>query len=182
MKSLTCVGAAFCGALVCASVRAEALYVIEQVVVSVSSTADEAGERVASIHSGDRVDVVERHDGYAHVRLASGTEGWVKATYLSPELPLQQKLTAQTEELDRLKQELSRLQEEASAAKVAAPVARAVQIVPPAVVADERPEPGRAIWQWALGFSALALIGGFVLGWRVLDRRIRRKYGGLRIY
>ena len=28
----------------------------------------------------------------------------------------------------------------------------------------------------------LALIAGFVLGWRMLDRRIRRKYGGLRIY
>jgi hypothetical protein len=31
--------------------------------------------------------------------------------------------------------------------------------------------------------SALAGLGaGFALGWRVLDRRIRAKYGGLRIY
>jgi hypothetical protein len=30
--------------------------------------------------------------------------------------------------------------------------------------------------------ALLALVAGFVLGWRVLDRRIRRKYGGLRIY
>ena len=28
----------------------------------------------------------------------------------------------------------------------------------------------------------LALILGFVIGWRTLDRRIRKKYGGLRIY
>jgi hypothetical protein len=31
--------------------------------------------------------------------------------------------------------------------------------------------------------SALACLGaGFVLGWRMLDKRIRAKYGGLRIY
>lgn len=38
------------------------------------------------------------------------------------------------------------------------------------------------IWGWLALAAALALAAGFVLGWRVLDRRIRRKYGGLRIY
>lgn len=37
-------------------------------------------------------------------------------------------------------------------------------------------------WVWILTCSACALAVGFVAGWRVLDRRIRRKYGGLRIY
>jgi hypothetical protein len=27
-----------------------------------------------------------------------------------------------------------------------------------------------------------SLLAGFAVGWRVLDRRIRSKYGGLRIY
>ena len=95
MRSRAYLCAAFCGALLCTKGRAEALYVIEQVVVSVSSSAAEAGERIASIHSGDRVEVLERQDGYAHVKLASGTEGWVKASYLSAEPPLQQRLSAQ---------------------------------------------------------------------------------------
>jgi hypothetical protein len=42
--------------------------------------------------------------------------------------------------------------------------------------------PARPVWHWALGSFAVALGLGFVLGWYVLDRRIRRKYGGLRIY
>jgi hypothetical protein len=35
---------------------------------------------------------------------------------------------------------------------------------------------------FAIAASVLTLIGGFALGWRVLDKRIRAKYGGLRIY
>ena len=43
-------------------------------------------------------------------------------------------------------------------------------------------EPTRPAWHWALGSFVIALGLGFLLGWQVLDRRIRRKYGGLRIY
>jgi hypothetical protein len=41
--------------------------------------------------------------------------------------------------------------------------------------------PPRA-WPWALGAVLLAFAVGFALGVLVLDRHIRRKYGGLRIY
>jgi len=180
MKQRACViPAALAGALACASVHAETLYVIDQLIVSVSSTADESGERVASLHSGDSVEVLELHDAYAHVRLASGTEGWIKASYLSPELPLQKKLTLEAQELERLKGENARLQAEATAVKAPVPAARALPADPPPAP-TEQPVGWRAIWPWALACSAL--LAGFVLGWRMLDRRIRRKYGGLRIY
>lgn len=42
--------------------------------------------------------------------------------------------------------------------------------------------PSRPSWIAAIAVSVLTLIAGFVLGWRVLDKRIRAKYGGLRIY
>jgi Bacterial SH3 domain len=42
--------------------------------------------------------------------------------------------------------------------------------------------PTRPVWHWALASFVVALGLGFALGWQVLDRRIRRKYGGLRIY
>jgi hypothetical protein len=42
--------------------------------------------------------------------------------------------------------------------------------------------PARPVWHWALGSFVVALGLGFLLGWQMLDRRIRRKYGGLRIY
>ena len=42
--------------------------------------------------------------------------------------------------------------------------------------------PAHPVWHWALGSFVVALGLGFLLGWKMLDRRIRRKYGGLRIY
>ena len=42
--------------------------------------------------------------------------------------------------------------------------------------------PGQTPWPWVLGTSFVMLLAGFVLGWKTLDRRIRHKYGGLRIY
>jgi hypothetical protein len=37
-------------------------------------------------------------------------------------------------------------------------------------------------WKWVIGASLVALAVGFAIGWRTLDRRIRKKYGGLKIY
>jgi hypothetical protein len=51
------------------------------------------------------------------------------------------------------------------------------------VVFLRSPDPtGETPWTWVLGTSGVMLLIGFALGWRTLDRRIRRKYGGLRIY
>jgi hypothetical protein len=42
--------------------------------------------------------------------------------------------------------------------------------------------PAHPVWHWAVGSFVVALALGFALGWQMLDRRIRRKYGGVRIY
>jgi len=180
---------------------AETVYVIEQLVVGVSSTPDDTGERIASIHSGDRVELLERQDEQAHIRLPSGAEGWVKASYLSSELPLQQRLDARTEEVAKLKSELSRLQTELAAVRLAATApAPAPAPAPPASAPDGNPDAAKpsgnpplfhgeprlkaapSSWRWTAGVAAGSLLLGFALGWRMLDRRIRAKYGGLRIY
>ena len=182
--------------LVCAcvapAIHAEALYVIEQLVVTVSSVPGGSGERVATLRSGDRVELLEpQSGGEAHVRVANGAEGWVKAAYLSPELPLQQRLAERTAEVEKLKQDVSRLESDLAAARVAAsmPAPTAEPAAASPAVRDAAffmtppaDQPRRAVWPWALGWSAAALVVGVALGWRMLDRRIRRKYGGMRIY
>ena len=52
----------------------------------------------------------------------------------------------------------------------------------PPMFASDAIMPSRPSWLVAIAVGALALIAGFALGWRVLDKRIRAKYGGLRIY
>jgi SH3-like domain-containing protein len=180
--------------------HAESLYVIEQLVVAVNSAPDASGERVATLKSGDRVEVLERAGEQVHVRLAGGREGWVRASYLSADEPLRVRLAQRDAEVARLGEELSLLKAQlhpnpapqltgAAASGVAsaagsAPAAAAVQALPapPAGSLFSTEERAHPPWAWAL---ATALIGfglGFGVGALLLDRHIRRKYGGLRIY
>ena len=76
-----------------------------------------------------------------------------------------------------------------TASQAAAPAARAEDNAAAPEPAHEPPyfmtppdAPTRPVWHWALGSFVVALGLGYVLGWQMLDRRIRRKYGGLRIY
>lgn len=199
--ALLCAGAA--------AVVAEPLYVIEQLVVGVTSEPDGASSRVSTIRSGDRVEVLQHEDDQIQVRLASGEEGWVKASYLSSDPPLRQRLEERTQELEKIRQrntqleaELARAREDSTAPAAAdstpasaltPEIARpaSVPIVSATPVVKETPiiagfpkvstEP-RPVWHWVVGCGSAGLIAGFILGWRSLDRRIRRKYGGLRIY
>jgi cobalamin biosynthesis Mg chelatase CobN len=232
-----------------ASAQSETLYVIEQLVVSVSATSDGSGDRVTQIKSGDRVELLERQGDQAHVKLSSGEEGWVRSSYLSPAPPMREQLKARTDELEKLKQEKSKLEADLATARKAASSAAAAAASAPAPatatttargaganaagsvagagtgtgtgdpglsqsVADDSPAgdpaaggpdsgdaapadlpssnpplfsdegmmPSRPTWIVALIAAAIALGVGFALGWRMLDRRIRAKYGGLRIY
>jgi hypothetical protein len=190
-------------ALAAAAARAEPAYVIEQLVVNVNSAPDASGERIATVKSGDRLEVLERVGDQVHVRLASGRDGWIRASYLSKDEPLHVRLTQREADVAQLKDEVSHLQAQLAAARAgAAPAAPssagsagagAAGAPPPATAEDPGGPPAGAlfaggeegphrVWPWALG-AALAGLGiGFALGALVLDRYIRRKYGGLRIY
>lgn len=192
-------------ALACAfampAAQAETVYVIEQLVVGVNSQPDDTGERIASIKSGDRVELLEKVDDQANVRMQNGTEGWVKAAYLTSEPPLQQRLDARTQEVTKLKTDVSRLESELKTVRLAATAPAPAPAPTPAPAepsrnpdAAARPSENRPLfggesreksapsWKWTAGVGVVSLLLGFALGWRMLDRRIRAKYGGLRIY
>ena len=183
-----------------ALLRAEPLYVVEQLVVNVNSDPDAIGERVATLKSGDRVEELERAGEEVHVRLASGREGWVRASYLSATEPLRVRLSQREAEVARLNDELSALKAQlrttpptGAAANAAGNAVTAPAIAPrpatedPAVAApgalfsgaEERARPS---WPWTLAAGLIGFGAGFGLGALMLDRHIRRKYGGLRIY
>jgi uncharacterized protein YgiM (DUF1202 family) len=181
-------------ALVAASaIHAETLYVIEQLVVNVNSAPDATGERIANIKSGDAVEVLDRQGDQIQVHLANGTQGWVRKSYLSAEEPARVRLGERTAEVEKLKQDVTRLEGELAAAKTASR-AKPAETPPAEASTAEQPaheppyfmtppdSPARPVWHWALGSFVVALGLGFALGWQMLDRRIRRKYGGLRIY
>jgi Bacterial SH3 domain len=202
--------AALALAALVATAHAEPAYVIEQLVVNVNSAPDASGERIATVKSGDRLEVLERAGDQVHVRLASGRDGWIRASYLSKDEPLRARLTQSEAEVAQLKDQVTHLESQLAtgarppAASVpgnpppgTAPAGTGTAGAPPAAspaaedpggapagalfagTADESP---RRLWPWALGAALAGLGVGFALGALVLDRYIRRKYGGLRIY
>ncbi len=192
-------------ALAVPAAHADAVYVIEQLVVGVASSPEADAERIGQVKSGDKLELLERQGDEAHVRLPNGKEGWLKASYVTAEEPLTQRLTERTAELEKLKQESAKLKEDVSrlqsqlaakpraVAPATAPSSststKTETLSPPApvparetVFLREPDRPGQTSWTSLLGLAVVMLLIGFVLGWVTLDRRIRRKYGGLRIY
>jgi SH3-like domain-containing protein len=185
-------------ALAAPAARAETLYVVEQLVVNVNSAPDASGERIATVKSGEGVEALERVRDQVHVKLAGGKDGWIRASYLSADEPLRPRLAERTAEVARLREDVSRLQAQLDAARNpvgAVPGGGAAASAPAAVATEDSASPPpqalfagateerpRRLWPWALGAALLALCVGFALGALVLDRHIRRKYGGLRIY
>jgi hypothetical protein len=162
-------------------------------VVSVNSAPGGAGERIASLHSGERVEVIERAGDEVHVRLAGGRDGWVRASYLSADEPLRSQLAARSAQVAQLRQQLQQLQTQLLAAHAAPAATQAAQGTATVTPAEDPPAPrgalfavpqthGRPGWLWVWASALVGLGAGFALGWRALDKRIRAKYGGLRIY
>jgi len=204
-------------ALPFAAAAAETAYVGDHVVAGVYATASAGGDKIAELATGDSVEVEGRDQGFTHVRLADGREGWIESGYLSADPPAASKLAALQPELQKLRaaaernaqtsaqatsdaKRIAELQKALDAARVEL-AARAKPAVSPAAAPpahaqtdshadDELPiEPigadlayRRTAWIWAT-VAALTTFGvGFVLGWRLLDRKVRARYGGLRVY
>jgi len=182
----------------------DSLYVIEQLVVNINSAPDASGERIATVKSGERLEVIERLRDQVHVRLADGRDGWIRASYLSADEPMRGRLAQREAEVARLREDVRGLKAQLEAAqaagKSATGTAAAVNAAPgaaatattaaamgnaagaPAAMVPPTADAARPLWPWVLGTALLGLCAGLALGALALDRHIRRKYGGLRIY
>ena len=181
------------------------LFVSDKLVLNVYSEPEQSGSRVATIETGDAVDELERGQGFVRIRLADGSEGWVGSNYLTTDAPAavqlrelqrEQKGAARSgdkkaaEEIARLKKESETLQaqiKELKAAAASAPAAEDDGVLEGASPAARQlaavapSSTGGPIWLWSLIVVLTAGLG-YAAGYQVLARRIRKKFGGLRVY
>jgi SH3-like domain-containing protein len=181
------------------------LFVSDKLVLNVYAEADQSSSRVATIETGDAVDELERTENYARVRLQDGREGWVGSNYLTDDAPAavqlrelqrQQKSAAQgadkksAEEIARLKKESESLQaqiKELKAAAAAPPpapddgVLEGAATTPQTLTAAAPAGTGSALWIWPI-VVVLAAGLAYAAGYQSLARKLRKKFGGLRIY
>lgn len=186
--------------LACAAAHAEQLYVIDKLVVGVYPEADSETGKLANLETGDAVEMLERADRHVRVRLSDGAEGWVRASYLTAQPPAILRLKELqasgatpaapspqlTQELAQLKTQNAALLKEVDALKEAA-ASKSAEPAPAQLPTE--PEPARehydppessSHWLWLI---AVILTGGlgYLFGYQTFARRVRRKYGSVRI-
>jgi hypothetical protein len=189
--------------------QAQTLYVTDKVEAPVYAQPSLEGDRVRLLESGDAVELVRHEAENALVRLEDGSEGWMAATYLVVDVPARlqlEKLTTENERLraaarteaaaapsselktlkDRnaeLQSALTAAQRDLDALKTKAPAAesRPDDEVP---IEAARPTGPRGLYTalTIIGGGAATLALGFWWGYSTLERRVRRKYGGLKVY
>lgn len=177
--------------------RAETAYVSDQLVLNVYTEQNQQGQRLATLHSGARVETLASSADYTQVRLPDGTTGWVKSSYLTTDEPAAVRLKQLQEELDRsrattpalaeaaAKSELESREREladrqAQLADKQAELDAALATRAPVQGTGPRPHPpGAGLWLCA---AAAAAALGFWGGYATLARRVRRKFGGLKVY
>jgi uncharacterized protein YgiM (DUF1202 family) len=180
------------------------LFVSDKLVLNVYSEPEQAGSRVATIETGDAVDELERGQGFVRIRLSDGREGWVGSNYLTTDAPaavqlrdLQRQQKGSTQAVDkRAAEEIARLKKESEALQSQVKELKAAAAAPaPAdegVLEGASPTPQRlatatpantagSTWLWSL-IVVLAAGLAYAAGYLSLARRIRKKFGGLRIY
>jgi SH3-like domain-containing protein len=182
-------------------------YVSDELVLGVYAEENSQGQRLATLHSGTSVETLSQNGDFTQVRLADGTTGWVKTAFLTATEPAVVRVKRLEEELDRtrattpalaeaaarneverLKQELATTQSELAAARSGA-VSSAAPAQP---TSGPQPAPGlltaiqapaETWWQAIAGLALLlGLACGFWLGYATLARRVRDKFGGIKIY
>ena len=173
-------------------VSAATAYVSDQLVLNVYAEQNQQGQRLATLHSGARVETLATSADYTQVRLPEGVTGWVKSSYLTTDEPAAVRVKQLEEELDRsrattpalaeaaAKGEMERLERELAAKQAALDAALAVRVPSPGAVPPARPHTPGALLGFAIGVVAAGL--GFWAGYVTLARRVRRKFGGLKVY
>jgi SH3 domain protein len=188
---------------------AEFSYVTDELLLGLYEGDMASGKRIRSIESGTPLEVIERKQNYARVRTREGEVGWVKAGFLVKEKPAKTLVDELTRENAALTQTLRETQKklanpEAIAADKIALLKKQVNKtsnelkltkdkirdlktqLAETIIELERYKPNpKEYWidpRWLyLGGAVSLLLGGIIIGMKIVNNRIRRRFYGFRL-
>jgi len=187
-------------------------YVTDELVLGVYAEQTAQGQRLATLHSGATLETLSVSGDFTQVRLSDGTVGWVKSTYLTTREPATARLKELEEELERNPAARAAApaanatpagddthasdathaggdtppsgytpaSADTAGSTAAAPRdARSLGGAGPALA-----RPSSVLRRFApLTAAAVVSLGvGYLIGHATLARRIRRKFGGIKVY
>ncbi|MFT4045125.1 MAG: TIGR04211 family SH3 domain-containing protein [Solimonas sp.] len=173
-----------------------AQYISDDVSVVLREQPSNDGAPVGSLHSGDKVTVLESlgAQSFARVRTSDGREGWMTARYLSPQPAAKDRLQKMKSDLDAAQNEIKSLQDQLKSAQAQLEKARpAFELsqdndrLKTELAAKERATDAamqkydqarvqRATLLTGAGLLAGGVMVGLLLPWLLQNRR-RRRYG-----
>jgi len=171
---------------IAAQAMAATAYVSDQLILGVYADQNSTGARLATLHSGAVVESLSVSGEFTQVRLPDGVTGWVKTSYLTTQLPAVARVKQLEDELARKQATAPALAEAAEHSQVERLKGElaAKQAEMDALHTSQTLMPSAPEHRHWLGAAAALVTGivGFVLGYATLARRIRRKFGGLKVY
>ena len=178
-------------ALPAVNAAAAPAYVSDELVLGVYAEQNNQGQRLATLHSGTAVETLAQSGEFTQVRLGDGNTGWVKSAFLTAKEPAVVRLKQLEEEIERsratpavlaeaaARSEVEHLKEQLGAKQAELDTARVAGR--PAAIPLAAPLGSRAAAIIAAS-AAAGLAVGFWLGYAALARRVRHKFGGIKVY
>mgnify|MGYP003423117152 FL=1 len=179
---------------------AETAYVSDKIQAGIRAQPVKDGPALKIVSTGTVLEVLERMAGFARVRDAEGTEGWIDAGVLTAELPARSQMEGLKSQLNTLKAQVDKAQaslaqETTKSADLARQLAeKTAQAEKPGVPAPSPapvPEAAAAAGQpstehawFSLGWSVFSfamLVVGFFAGVAWLREVNRKKLGGMHL-
>lgn len=99
-----------CLIITASQVRAESVFIIDQVKAGLHESRDINSPIVKVLPTGSKLEVMSRDGARVQVRDNSGTVGWIDQRFLMPDKPTRQLLNEAEAELERTRAELRQLQ------------------------------------------------------------------------
>jgi hypothetical protein len=190
-----CAGLAGSAAVAAVPEPGSVVFVTDELRLGLYATEETSDRARRTLLSGTRLTVLERSLRSIRVRTDDGAEGWVKAAYVVETEPARARLE-RTEEahavavasLAERDTELAKTREQVAAlsGSLAALESRHENL--PALEAENATLKERLARHatrqrvWLAVAAVLGLVLGAAIGWWWLDRRVRRQFGGVRIY
>ena len=178
---------------------AETLYVTDMLRLSVNEQPKSQGKLVTTLKSGDTLTVLDRQPGYAKIQTVDGLVGWTKSAYLVVDKPARLIVDEKDQQLTSLQAQLADVREQAKEARIEAVKfqrilqnsEKTVQMQNAQLENIQKQNQQYATTTEAFSKSipmnifliagGILFFMGLLLGWYIIDHRIRKRHGGFRI-
>lgn len=179
-----------------AAIDADVVYVTDELRLGLYRGEETTGRSIKTLISGARLEILERALMSIRVRTEEGDEGWVKTAFIVSTEPARRRVAdletqlAQTSdllisrdsELESARTDVARLNAELNEARSGItdlPMLKQEN----ASLTEALNEGGvRVPLVWLAIAAVISLLAGALLGYLWLDRRVRRQFGGVRVY